>query len=96
MNFQGFLGPNSSSPDIMFSASYCDPPPQFPLNPPCLKAAPTTALPVMMAARSRHPGGVQVTLCDGSGKFISNNISINIWRAMASSRGDEPVPPGSF
>ena len=68
--FQGFLGPNSSSPDIMFNAGYCDPPPQFPLNPPCLKVAPTAALPVMQASRSRHVRGVNVNFCDGSGRFI--------------------------
>jgi prepilin-type N-terminal cleavage/methylation domain-containing protein len=94
--FQGFLGPNSSSPDIMFNASYCDPPPQFPLNPPCLKVAPTTALPVMQAARSRHRGGVNANMCDGSGRFISNNISLSIWRALGSARGGEPIPAGTF
>jgi prepilin-type N-terminal cleavage/methylation domain-containing protein len=94
MNFQGFLGPNSSSPDIMFSASYCQPPPQFPLNPPCLKIAPTTAQPVMMAARSRHPGGVQVTLCDGSSRYMNNNISLTVWRALCSSKGSETVAVG--
>jgi hypothetical protein len=97
MNFQGFLGPNSSSPDISFNAGYCDPPPQFPLNPPCLKIAgsrPTS--PVMMAARSRHPGGVQVTTCDGAGKYVSNNISLTVWRAVCSSKGGEAMPVGTF
>jgi prepilin-type processing-associated H-X9-DG protein len=95
--FQGFLGPNSSSPDIMFNAAYCDPPPQFPLNPPCLKIAGSRpSSPVMQAARSRHRGGVNVNFCDGSGRFISNNIALNVWRALASSKGGEAMPQGAF
>jgi prepilin-type N-terminal cleavage/methylation domain-containing protein len=41
-------------------------------------------------ARSWHVGGVQILLSDGSGRFISENISNEIWRAMGS-RGDGEV-----
>lgn len=36
------------------------------------------------ACRSRHPGGVQVALCDGSSRFISESVDINLWQAMGS------------
>ncbi len=42
-------------------------------------------------ARSRHPGGVNATLCDGSVKFISNNISLNTWAALGTMNGNDQV-----
>lgn len=43
------------------------------------------------AARSRHSGGVNVALCDGSARFVSNSISWSVWQALGTSRGGEPV-----
>jgi prepilin-type processing-associated H-X9-DG protein len=41
-------------------------------------------------SRSRHPGGVQVTMCDGSVHFIAQNVGLNEWRAMGSiGNGDQ-------
>jgi prepilin-type N-terminal cleavage/methylation domain-containing protein len=34
------------------------------------------------AARSLHPGGVVVALADGSARFVSNQISAAVWRAL--------------
>jgi prepilin-type processing-associated H-X9-DG protein len=34
------------------------------------------------AARSRHPGGVNVGLADGSVRFSSNSTSAAVWRAL--------------
>lgn len=40
-------------------------------------------------ARSRHPGGVNASLCDGSVRFISNNIALSTWQALGTmSAGD--------
>lgn len=44
-----------------------------------------------MAARSRHVGGVHLLLCDGSTRFVSENISTNIWRALSTRAGGEVV-----
>lgn len=41
------------------------------------------------AARSNHPGGVQVTRADGSTSFIQSSISLETWRALATRRGNE-------
>jgi prepilin-type N-terminal cleavage/methylation domain-containing protein len=34
----------------------------------------------MLSARSNHPGGVSVTFGDGSVRFVSETIDINVWR----------------
>jgi prepilin-type N-terminal cleavage/methylation domain-containing protein len=85
--FQAFIGPNSPIPDRIYTASYCNNQPK--LNLPC--AVSNGSNPHMFGSRSRHPGGVQVTLGDGSGRFVNQNVSINIWRGLATSRGSETV-----
>jgi len=91
-SYVGWLAPNSTLPDVLEASSYCVTP--SPSNPPCIE--PTTALPKMNAARSRHPGGVNVTMADGSVKFMKNSISINIWRALSSSRGSEIISSDAY
>jgi prepilin-type N-terminal cleavage/methylation domain-containing protein/prepilin-type processing-associated H-X9-DG protein len=82
--FEAFLTPNSSFPDVIFSAYYCiDRSP----NPPCIGA--TTALPVNYAARSRHPSGVNVAMGDGSVRFVKNSIDVRTWRALSTTAGSE-------
>jgi prepilin-type N-terminal cleavage/methylation domain-containing protein len=46
-----------------------------------------------IAARSHHPGGVNVSRCDASVDFISDSIDILAWRKMASawSEGKEQI-----
>ena len=41
------------------------------------------------AARSRHPGGVNASMCDGSVRFFSNDIALNVWKALGSMNGAE-------
>jgi prepilin-type processing-associated H-X9-DG protein len=41
------------------------------------------------AARSRHPGGVNASLCDGSVRFVSSDIALDAWKALGSMSGDE-------
>jgi prepilin-type N-terminal cleavage/methylation domain-containing protein/prepilin-type processing-associated H-X9-DG protein len=43
------------------------------------------------SARSRHSGGVNVLMGDGSVHFISDEVSINLWRALGSMAGSEQV-----
>ena len=38
---------------------------------------------MQVAARSRHTGGVNASLVDGSVRFISDSIDIRVWRAAA-------------
>lgn len=45
----------------------------------------------LVAARSMHVGGVHASLCDGSVKFVSENIDITVWRAISTRAGGEVV-----
>jgi prepilin-type N-terminal cleavage/methylation domain-containing protein/prepilin-type processing-associated H-X9-DG protein len=81
--FSTYLAPNSPLPDRC--EQNCNDQPR--LNLPCQLF--DTANPTVYAARSRHPGGVQVLLCDGSARFVRQTVSINIWRAVSTTRGGE-------
>jgi prepilin-type N-terminal cleavage/methylation domain-containing protein/prepilin-type processing-associated H-X9-DG protein len=42
-----------------------------------------------IAARSKHPGGVNASRCDGSVGFFSDDIDPYVWNSLASSAGGE-------
>ncbi len=44
---------------------------------------------VWHAARSRHPGGANFLLCDGSVRFVSETVDLDTWRALGSRNGRE-------
>lgn len=46
------------------------------------------------AARSNHPGGVNVAMGDGSVRFVSDQIKLETWRALGTCSGNEI--PGEF
>ena len=46
--------------------------------------------------RSRHPGGVNVAMTDGSVRFIKDSIAIPIWYALASRSGGEVISSDSY
>jgi len=77
--------PNSPLPDNMGEACVNRPD----INQPCI--APTTANPAMLASRSRHTGGVQVTMGDGSTRFVSDNIDLATWRRLSTTQGGEVI-----
>lgn len=43
------------------------------------------------AARSYHPGGVNLALLDGSVRFVTDNIDLGVWKAMSTCEGRELV-----
>ncbi len=49
-----------------------------------------------LAARSYHPGGVNIALADGSVRFISDGIQFSTWRALGTRAGGGPVDPDGF
>ncbi len=45
----------------------------------------------LRAARSWHPGGVNVLLGDGSARFVSQGVSLMTWRALGTRSGGETI-----
>jgi len=87
-----YLAPNSTLPDCIYRIEYCKD--RVGLNPPCIVS--TTTCPSMFASRSRHSGGVNTLMGDGTVKFIKNSISLQTWRALGSTRGGEIISADSL
>ncbi|WP_442484986.1 DUF1559 family PulG-like putative transporter [Aeoliella sp. SH292] len=83
--FQTMNTPNSSVADIVADGYFVD--------------IQDTAMPVVngaftvqqAAARSRHPGGVNAAMCDGSVDFFSDDISLTTWVSLGTMNGQEAV-----
>ncbi|MCA9234113.1 MAG: DUF1559 domain-containing protein [Gemmatimonadetes bacterium] len=84
--FHTITTPNTSAPDIIKSGWY------RPNVDPLMPAAPGAWQ--YYAARSRHPGGVNAALCDGSVRFVSETVALQSWKEMGSMNGgfDEQFP----
>lgn len=73
--------------------------PNDPVNPDCVANFVSTPPDPLLrssghglsTARSRHPGGVNVWMCDGSVRFIQNSVTLATWRALATRSGGESV-----
>jgi len=81
-----FRGARWADGFVLYSAYYHWRPPNSGV-PDCGVVRPIRAL--WIAARSRHPGGVNVAFCDGSVRFISDSIDLETWRALGSRNGGE-------
>lgn len=89
--FMSILTPNSKSPD---QCRACKPTSIDPNHVdyqsiPCSVVAANDQ--AQIAARSRHPGGVNLSLCDGSVRFVANSVAQDVWVAVLSARGAEAV-----
>jgi prepilin-type N-terminal cleavage/methylation domain-containing protein/prepilin-type processing-associated H-X9-DG protein len=51
---------------------------------------------ISTTANSRHPGGVNVTLADGSVRFVKTSINIQSWRALGTRNGGEVLSSDSY
>ena len=49
-----------------------------------------------IAARSKHPGGVNSLLADGHVQFIKNSINVATWQALGSRNGGEVVSSDTY
>lgn len=76
--FTAHYAPNSTSPDLL-AGGFCQNPASSKLGMPCADGGGKH----LFSARSRHPGGVQVGLGDGSVRFIAQTVDLNTWRALA-------------
>jgi prepilin-type processing-associated H-X9-DG protein len=76
-------GPNSPDPDFLYPL-WCTGKLNLPrLNLPC-RPGNGSATNQMAASRSRHSGGVQVGLVDGSARFVVDTIELPVWQALGS------------
>jgi prepilin-type processing-associated H-X9-DG protein len=50
----------------------------------------------MIGASSNHPGGVNVAFIDGSVKFLKDEVSPAVWRAIATYAGREALDPMNY
>jgi len=83
--FHTSLSPNSSAPDIIQNGWFQD------TGDSLMPAVAGGRTSQRVAARSRHPGGVNAANCDGSIRFMANDIAFNVWQAMGSMNGEEVV-----
>lgn len=81
--FQTRLSPNTSAPDVIESGWF-----QKTGDP---KMPVVAGGAQVSAARSRHSGGVNAVLCDGSVRFVSDSIALDAWQAMGTMNGEEVV-----
>ena len=81
--FHTLLSPNTSAPDVFESGWF------QPTGDPKMPASAGAAEAQVTAARSRHSGGVNAVLCDGSVRFVSDDIALDAWQAMGTMNGDE-------
>jgi prepilin-type N-terminal cleavage/methylation domain-containing protein/prepilin-type processing-associated H-X9-DG protein len=81
------MSPNSSSPDLIY-IGWCNNQPA--VNLPCINgdSGPNNTV----ASRSRHAGGVNVVLGDGSIRFVSQSVDLlTVWRPLATIAGNEVI-----
>jgi prepilin-type processing-associated H-X9-DG protein len=92
-SFNTIIPPNSTFPDAMGNGGCAA------KSPPCNGSinVPGAQYPeVYLAARSRHPGGVNASMCDGSVRFFKNTVNILTWMAVSTTKGSEVVSADSF
>jgi prepilin-type processing-associated H-X9-DG protein len=56
----------------------------------------TNQCPTASTASSRHPGGVNLLLADGSIRFIKDSVNIATWSALGSKDGGEVISADSY
>ena len=90
--FTVYRTPNSPGYDYISNGSGapgCVPTSENSMNADC-RARPSPNWNVF-TARSRHTGGVNVALCDGTARFVNDSIAWATWQALGTSRGNEVV-----
>ena len=80
--------PNTDERDV----TRCDPDNDSLGAPCCRKSSGNYQDRVILSSRSRHPGGVMVSFCDGSTRFVNDDIELSVWAADSTmANGDPPV-----
>lgn len=89
-SFVTSLRPNDSNPD-QETHGFCDPnEPNPPANCTGVVSSDNYAIRAF-ASRSRHPVGVNVSFCDGSNRYIADDIDAATWLALGTAKGGETI-----
>jgi prepilin-type N-terminal cleavage/methylation domain-containing protein len=56
---------------------------------PCTQAHAGPRGPWVQTSRSQHPGVVGIAFCDGRVNFVSDDVALNVWRAISTRAGQE-------
>ena len=83
--FVTYLMPNSPEPDTLTGGTCRS---ETDGNPPCTTVA-TVSRPRLIAARSRHGGGVHAVFGDGRVAFVTDGLSAAVWSALSTTQGGE-------
>jgi prepilin-type N-terminal cleavage/methylation domain-containing protein/prepilin-type processing-associated H-X9-DG protein len=81
--FHTSVTPNTSAADVIINGWFTD------TGDPKMPAVAGAGNAQRTAARSRHPGGVNVSFCDGSVAFVSDDIALFAWMAQGTMNGEE-------
>ncbi len=91
--FEGYLTPNSTTSDSEARLI----PPVEDWNGNNINPIPVgDTLVQIFAARSKHPNGVNASMCDGSVHFFTNGVTWDVWQALTSAQGGEPVGASDY
>jgi prepilin-type N-terminal cleavage/methylation domain-containing protein/prepilin-type processing-associated H-X9-DG protein len=98
--FSTYTTPNSTVPDVVVECANdaisgnVVPDPQY--TAPCIATLNTLGGAAWYdytqwrsAARSKHPGGVNIALADGSVRFAPNTVNLAVWQALGTRAGGE-------
>ena len=81
--FHTMVTPNTSAPDVIINGWFTN------TGDPKMPAVAGAATAQRTAARSRHPGGVNASFCDGSVTFVTDDIKLFVWMAQGTMDGGE-------
>ncbi|MFM9197494.1 MAG: DUF1559 domain-containing protein [Planctomycetia bacterium] len=80
-SFAAYATPNTGT-DVLYSCTSTS-------DTPCTAQDSSIRWRNKISARSRHSGGVSVAMCDGAVGFVSNEIGLATWQALATGNGEE-------
>jgi len=85
--YQHNFAPNNTEPD-RFRTEFCS----SVKRAPCVGVYPDySTRSIVLTARSRHSGGVNAVIADGSARFVPDSISQGTWQALGTVSGGEVI-----
>ena len=66
------------------------------VDPDCFHGTPVGIGSLNKVPRSRHAGGVNLLMGDGSVRFLRNNVDLKVWQALNTRAGGESLAESDF